>query len=213
MRLTSKIAALALLLLATPALAVEAPKPEGTPPDAALLAAPPKSGQASLGKADAPVTVIEYASLTCPHCSEFYRTTLKPLKETFIDTGKVHFIYRPFPLNVVDLGAYTLAECRGEEYFMPMVDLLFSQQDNWAYVDKPLEALLNTVKQAGFTQESATACLKNSAISDALKADGDYAETKLDVKGTPTFFINGQRYVGALSFDQMSAIITPLIKN
>ncbi len=205
---------LAAMAFAAPLAAqVAAPEPDGTPPALSDLMTPPSFGDVGLGKPDAPVTVIEYASLTCPHCGDFYREVMKPFKEKYIDTGKVHFIYRPFPLNVIDLGAYSLAECRGKESFLPMVDLLFSRQEKWAFVEKPFDALMSVVKEAGFTQETATACLKNTAISDALKATGDYAETKLGVDGTPTFFIDGKRYVGALSLDEISAIIAPLIKN
>ncbi len=202
-----------LLTLGAPTKAQVAPEPDGTPPDMAELMKPPSFGDVGLGKVDAPVTVIEYASLTCPHCAEFYSSVMRPFKEQFIDTGKVHFIYRPFPLNAVDLGAYTIAQCRGKDAFLPMVDLLFARQEKWAFVEKPFDALMATVKEAGFTQDSAVACLKNTAISDGLKETGDHAEEKLGVTGTPTFFINGKRYVGALNLAEISAIIAPLIKN
>lgn len=197
----------------SPAGAQVAPEPEGAPPDMAELMKAPSFGDAWLGKEDAPVTVIEYASLTCPHCAKFYGSVMRPFKEQFIDTGKVRFIYRPFPLNAIDLGAYTIAQCRGKDAFLPMVDLLFARQEKWAFVEKPFDALLATVKEAGFTQDSAVACLKNTAISDGLKATGDHAEEKLGVTGTPTFFINGKRYVGELNLAEISAIVTPLIKN
>jgi len=204
---------LAALAFAAPAFAQVAPEPEGPLVDTAELARPPVLGDVFYGKADAPVTVIEYASLTCPHCGDFYRSVMRPLKEELIDTGKVRFIYRPYPLNAIDLGAFTLARCRGPEQFLPMVDLLYSRQEKWAFVQRPYDALLETVKEAGFTQETATACLKNSEISDALGAEGDRAEEKLGVGGTPTFFIGGKRYVGALNLAEIKALITPLLGN
>ncbi len=214
-----KSALLTLLLMVQPVvagrvLAQVAPPPEGTPVDMAELMKPPSPlfGDVPLGSADAPVTVIEYASLTCTHCAGFHRSVMRPFKERYVDTGKVRFIYRAFPLNALDLGAYTVARCRGDGSFVPMVDLLFSKQENWAFVSNPVAALVEAVKEAGFTQESVDACLKNRELSDALNASGDAAYEKLGVDSTPTFFINGNRYVGALNLAEIDAIIAPLLK-
>jgi protein-disulfide isomerase len=216
--LKSAILTMALLLVQQTfdgrVLAQVAPKPDGEAVDMAELMKPPSPlfGDVPLGRADAPVTVIEYASLTCTHCAGFHRSVMRQFKERYVDTGQVRFIYRAFPLNALDLGAYTVARCRGEGSFVAMVDLLFSKQESWAFVSNPLAALVEVVKEAGFTQESVDACLKNRELSDALNASGDAAYEKLGVDSTPTFFINGNRYVGALNLAEIDAIIAPLLK-
>ncbi|MDX3809398.1 MAG: thioredoxin domain-containing protein, partial [Bosea sp. (in: a-proteobacteria)] len=121
-------------------------------------------GDVWLGPADAKVTVIEYASMTCSHCAHFHETTWPELKKKYIDTGKIRFTLREFPLDPLAMAGFMLARCNGNDKFYPMTDLLFSQQKNWAFVDKPVDALSALVKQAGFSQESFEACLKRQDI-------------------------------------------------
>lgn len=175
------------------------------------LAVPGPLGDIEIGNKNAKVTVIEYASLTCSHCATFHDKTWPALKQKWIDTGKVRFILREFPLDPLATAAFMLARCGGNDKYYPMVDLLFSQQKNWAFSNKPVEALLSLVKQAGFSQESFEACLKNQQIYDAVNAVRDRAAQKLGVSSTPTFFINGQVHRGALSVEEFDKILTPLV--
>ena len=177
----------------------------------AELMQPGPLGEQSLGSDNAPVTIIEYASMTCPHCAHFALTTFPQIKEKYIDTGKVRFILREFPFDPVAAGAFMLARCAGKDKFFPVVDLLFRTQQTWA-VDKPLQPLLATVKQAGFTEDSFKACLANQKVLDGIEWVRKRAVDKFKVDSTPTFFINGQIEKGALSFEEMQKLIDPLIK-
>ncbi len=167
-------------------------------------------GDVWLGKPDAKVSIIEYASLTCGHCATFHRDTWPALKAKYIDTGKVRFVLREFPLDPLATAGFMLARCNGNERYYPMTDLLFAQQRNWAFTDKPVDALSTMVKQAGFTQESFEACLKRQDIYDAVTQVKD-GGAKAGVDSTPTFFINGQKRSGALSIAEFEKIIEPLL--
>jgi protein-disulfide isomerase len=189
--------------------AVDAPKPAGTVDMAKLLEAgalPEKS----LGKEDAPVTVIEYASMTCPHCAHFHETTLPELKTKYIDTGKVRLILREFPFDPRAEAGFMLARCSNDNYFA-MVDVLFKQQQSWAAAENAKDALLQISKLAGFSQESFEACLTDQKLLDEVRAVRERGAKDFGVDSTPTFFINGGRYPGALSIAEMSAIIDPLL--
>src|SRR5947209_14674871 len=105
-------------------------------------------GEMALGDPQAPITVIEYASMTCPHCAHFHLTTFPELKKRYIDTGKVRFVFREFPLDPVATGAFMLARCAGNDRYFALLDLLFHEQRQWA-VNNPLPPLFNVVKQAG----------------------------------------------------------------
>ena len=122
-----------------------------------------------LGKADAPVTIVEYASMTCPHCAHFHETTLPELKTKYIDTGKARLIFREFPFDPRAEAGFMLARCSNDNYF-PMVDVLFKQQENWAGVENAKEALLQISKLAGFSQESFEACLTDQKLLEDVRA-------------------------------------------
>ncbi|KAB2698385.1 DsbA family protein [Brucella haematophila] len=184
--------------------------PEGTV-DAAKVAEPGKLKDMVYGKADAPVTIIEYASLTCPHCADFSINTLPKIKEKYIDTGKARLIFREFPFDPRATAAFMLARCAPEDRYFPMVDVFFKQQQQWATAEDGEAALLQIAKLAGFTQESFKACLTNQQVLDDVRATMERGSKDYGVNATPTFFINGQKYAGALSVDEMSAIIDKLL--
>src|SRR5690242_13662638 len=122
------------------------------------------------GKADAPVTIIEYASMTCPHCANFHKGTYPALKEKYIDTGKVRFIFREFPLDELAVAASMLARCAGSpEKSMAMIDVLFASQDKWA-VRQPIPVLKQIAKQAGITEKAFDDCLKDQKLYDNIMA-------------------------------------------
>lgn len=175
------------------------------------LAAPGPLGDVTLGPADAKVTIIEYASLTCSHCAAFHEKTWPELKKRYIDTGKVRFILREFPLDPLATAGFMLARCDGDAKYYPITDLLFDRQKAWAFTDKPLDALQQMMRQAGFSKEKFESCLKDQKLYDAVNAVRKRGEEKFKVNSTPTFFINGQRRTGNLSIDELEAILKPML--
>lgn len=165
----------------------------------------------SLGKADAPVTVVEYASMTCTHCAGFATTTYPELKRRYIDTGKVRYILREFPLDPLAAGGFLLARCAGDDKYYPMVEALFEQQKDWAFVQNPIPPLLKIAKQFGFTDQSFEQCLSNQKLLDSME-DVRQRGQKFGVNSTPTFFINGKMFRGAMSIQDMEKQIQPLLK-
>jgi protein-disulfide isomerase len=160
------------------------------------LMQPGPLGDMSLGDPKAPNVVIEYASMTCPHCARFHNEVYRPFKTKYIDSGKVYFIFRDYPLDPLAKAAIVLAHCAPKERFFPLVDLMFDHQDDWAFVNDPAAALLNLVKQAGFTQDSFNACLTNQQLADGVQAVQDRASKEFGVGSTPTFFVNGKKLTG-----------------
>lgn len=185
-----------------------APKPAGAVDMSDLLKAGALPDKV-LGQEDAPVTIVEYASMTCPHCAHFHEQTLPVLKEKYIEPGKVKLILREFPFDPRAEAGFMLARCADDKYY-PMVDVLFAQQDAWAPVKDARTALLQISRLAGFSQESFEACLTNQQLLDDVRSVRKRGED-FGVDSTPTFFIDGKRYPGALTIDQMSAIIDPLL--
>lgn len=189
--------------------AVAAPEPQGKV-DMAKLLEPGALPDKSLGKDDAPVTIVEYASLTCGHCAHFHETTFPALKEKYIDTGKARMIFREFPFDPRAEAGFMLARCSNDNYFA-MIDVLFKQQDNWAGVQDAKDALLQISKMAGFSQESFEACLTDQKLLDDVRAVQRRGAQDFGVDSTPTFFINGNMYKGARTIEEMSAIIDGML--
>jgi protein-disulfide isomerase len=191
---------------ATPAPAtVSLPTPEATV-DVAALAAPGPFTEMVLGSADAKVTVIEYASLTCGHCGAFHTSTFKELQTKYIDTGKIRFIFREYPFDALAEAGFMLARCNEQVYF-PMISALFTAQEKWVRAEKPSEAMFQISKQAGFTQEKFNACLQDQAVLDKIRTVRTKATDDFGVNSTPTFFINGKKFPGNMSIETFSALI------
>jgi protein-disulfide isomerase len=167
----------------------------------------------SIGRNDAPVTIVEYASMTCSHCAAFYATTFPILKSKYIDAGKVRFILREFPLDPLATAGFMLARCAGDDKRDAIVDLLFAQQKNWAFTDKPVESLANLVKQAGIGQDAFGACLKDQDLYDKINKVRDRASEKFGVTATPTFFVNGQKETGEMTPEALDKLLEPLLKS
>lgn len=181
------------------------------------LMAPSPLGEMSVGKADAPITIVEYASLTCPHCATFHETTYPELKKKYVDTGKARFIFREFPLDLLAAGGFMLARCsqretKNSDSFFGMIELLFRTQRQWA-VEKPLGPLFDVVKQTGFTQQSFNACLADQELLNGIQSVRDNASQKLGVTSTPTFFVNGKKLSGALSLADFEKEFEPFLKS
>ncbi len=175
------------------------------------LAVPGPLGDVAQGPADAKVTIVEYASLTCSHCAAFHRDTYPELKKRYIDTGKVRFILREFPLDPLATAGFMLARCDGEGKYYPIVDMLFQQQRAWAFTEKPLDALRQMMRQAGMSQEKFDSCLKDQKLYEVVNAVKNRGMETFKVDSTPTFFINGQRHPGNMSIDEIEKIIRPML--
>jgi protein-disulfide isomerase len=167
-----------------------------------------------LGSDKAPVTIVEYASMTCPHCAHFAEKTFPVVKKDYIDTGKVRWILREFPLDSLAAAAFMLARCAGEtdkNRYYAMVDTLFKKQLDWA-VERPIPHLKAIAKQAGFTEDSFKACLTNQKLLDGIEKERETAISEYKVHSTPTFFINGTVYEGAFEPQDIGKIIDPHLK-
>jgi protein-disulfide isomerase len=208
------------MALAGRSMAAELPEAAGKVDMQKVLEAGPLP-EMVLGDEKAPVTIVEYMSMTCPHCAHFHATTFDPIKEKYIDTGKARFILREFPFDPVATAAFMLARCnpsKPEERTQPaqyfaMVSMLFKQQRSWAAPadGNVREALLQSTKLAGFTQESFNACLTNQKLLDDVNATMKRGADEFGVNSTPTFLINGNRYSGDMSVESMSALIDSLL--
>ena len=200
--------ACALALAGTAVAGTAAAEPANVLPE---LYTPGPLGDKIIGADNAPVTIVEYASLTCPHCAFFHKETYPTLKTKYIDTGKVRLIFREFPTQPAEvaIAGFMLARCSGDKYF-PMLDALFEQQKNWAA--DPYNGFLRIAKQAGFTQQSFEACINDSKLADAIQDVGRRAIEKFKVQSTPTFFINDKMVVGAFSPAELEKYLEPLLK-
>jgi len=174
------------------------------------LMEPGPLGEHIVGDVDAPVTIIEYASMTCPHCRAFHKDVYPAIKAKYIDTGKAKLYFREFPFDPASAAAFMLAQCAGEEKYFSMVDILFEKQATWKR-GKVVDELFKIGKLAGFTQESFNACLKNQELLDNVLSIQKKAAEEYGVNATPTFFINGTKYSGNMSVEAMGEIIDSLV--
>lgn len=164
-----------------------------------------------LGNADAPVTVIEYASPTCPHCATFHNEVYEPFKAAYIDTGKVKFILRPFVRNVLDTAVFMLAEASGDTNYHNVIATFFKTLSQWGTSETPRDALFEVAKQLGFTQESFDAALTNQELFTGMEALREQALNEFGLQGTPTFYVNGKTLTGGKTLEELAAEIDPLV--
>jgi protein-disulfide isomerase len=169
----------------------------------------------SMGPADARVTIVEYASMTCGHCANFHNKVFPELKAKYVDTGKVRFVFREFPLEDFAAAASMLARCSGGEKTYPLIGILFSKQDQWAAAaaSARVTKLFELAKQAGFTQETFDKCLTDQKLLDQINAVRDRAGDKFGVQSTPTFFINGKKMTSGPTLAEFDKLIEPLLKS
>jgi protein-disulfide isomerase len=185
---------------------------------AAAMAASPVLGQEtvapevkdfSLGNADAPVKIVEYASFTCGHCANFHENVFKPLKRDYIDTGKVHFTQREVYFDRYGLWAAMVARCGGEMKYFGISDILFSTLQDWAGSQDPTVVVQNLKTiglSAGLTTDQLDACMKDAAMADAMVKRFEANMQTDGVEGTPTLFINGEKHPN-MPYDDLKAII------
>jgi protein-disulfide isomerase len=181
---------------------------------AADVAKPPSLPDMALGPKDAAVTIVEYASMTCPHCAAFTEQVFPKIKEAYIDTNKIRFVFREFPLDIKAAAGSMLARCiakdDSQKYFAA-IHTLFKQQETWV-MGKTSEQLALIGKQAGLSEADVDKCLKDQALLDKIAADQKFANEKLKVNSTPTFFINGEMIKGETSFEEFDKRIKAILK-
>ncbi len=169
----------------------------------------------ALGPATAPVTVTEYASMTCGHCAHFNETVFPKIKSEYIDSGKIRYVFREFPLDIKAAAGSMLARCIAKDdagKYFAVIDMLFKQQNDWVSKNTT-ETLTRIGKQAGLSQQAIEDCLKDQALLDKIAADQKFASEVLKVNSTPTFFINGEMVKGATSFEEFDKKIKALLKS
>jgi protein-disulfide isomerase len=165
----------------------------------------------TLGSDKAPVTIVEYASLTCPHCAAFANDTFDAFKKKYIDTGKVRYTFRDFPFDQPGLRAAMMSRCAGPDRFFGFIQILFKSQKEWAGSKDPMGELAKIARLGGESKEDFDACMANKALMDGiLKVEYD-AQQNLKVDSTPTFIVNGARYAGNMSLEQFDKILEPLL--
>jgi len=176
------------------------------------LMKPGPLGDLTLGPADAKVTVVEYASMTCGHCAHFENDIWPEFKKKYIDTNKIRYVFREFPLDNLAAAASMLARCVGGDKTFPLIEVLFKKQADWAFTEgNPVPKLFEIAKQAGFTQASFDKCLTDQKLLDNITAGRKRASEVFGVDATPTFFINGKRLQGAPTIANFDKMIEPLL--
>ncbi len=182
---------------------------------AADVAKPVSLPDMALGPANASVTITEFASMTCPHCAAFNEAVFPKIKSEYIDTGKIRYVFREFPLDIKAAAGSMLTRCIAKDdaaKYFAVTDMLFKQQGDWV-VKNTTETLTRIGKQAGLSQQSVEECLKDQALLDKIVADQKFANDVLKVNSTPTFFINGEKIKGETSFEEFDKRIKSLLKS
>ncbi len=165
----------------------------------------------ALGSSDAKITIIEYASLTCPHCAHFHEATYPELKTQWIDSGKARFVYRHFPLDGLALRAAALAECMEGDSFFGFLDLLFASQQSWARASDPIAALQNLAKQAGMDEATSEACLTDDVVITQVLTQRQQASAEFEIDSTPSFIVNDKKIAGAIAYGELDEFLSGLL--
>lgn len=169
-----------------------------------------------LGDPKAPVTIVDYSSMTCPHCARFHAETLPKIKETYIDTGKAKLVFRDFPFDQWALRASMLARCAPAERYFPLLDVLFKGQAQWATAKDPAAALIQTGKLAGLSEATIKACWEDKALADGILNMRLEGQNKDKIESTPTFILSSgsgsTKVEGAQPFEKFAEAIDKLAK-
>ncbi|WP_245986936.1 DsbA family protein [Azospirillum thermophilum] len=181
---------------------------------AATPSAADRLGDRVLGDPNAPVTILDYSSMTCPHCATFHTTVLPQIKEKYIDTGKVKLIFRDFPFDQAALRASQIARCAPAERYYPLLDVMFKNQGQWTRAADPAKALSQYGKLAGMSQQTIDSCIADKALEDSILTSRMTGEQQHKIEATPTFILNDgkERIEGAQSFETFAKAIDKLLK-
>ena len=164
-----------------------------------------------MGDPDAPVEIIEYSSMTCPHCAAFHTETLPTIKERYLDTGKAKLVFREFPLDRVALTAAAVARCAGEDRFFPFVDVLFRTQEQWSHADDAVAEIKKIVRMGGLDPAMVDTCLEDQSVIDGILAGRLNGDETYTIRSTPTFIINGDSHAGQMTVEEFEAVLDPYL--
>ncbi len=191
------------------------PRDEGTTPSGGGAKVAEWADEYAIGAPNAPVQVIEYASLTCPHCAHFAETAFPQIKAQYVDTGKVRFIARAYPLDAFAVSAFMAARCLPHEKYFDAMDLIYKTQPKWAFASQDGDVIMNSLadvmRQAGMSRSAFDACLKNTAVLERIRKEQLDGEERFRVSSTPTFVVNGEVQSGDMTFENFKKIIDPLL--
>lgn len=179
---------------------------------AAIASMEEAMAEMSLGKDNAPVTMVEYSSLGCPHCASFHFETLPKIKTDYIDTGKLRLVYRDFPLGTPSLAAAMVARCAGRDRYFGFVELLFRSQSQWSQSNNPLEAIARVVRFGGMSEADINDCLKYQPLLESIRKGAETANEKLKINSTPSFIIGNEVISGALPYEHFKKAIDKALK-
>jgi len=178
-----------------------------------VLSVPAQSGEPLfaddriLGNAEAPITIIEYSSLTCPHCAKFHKETLPEVKDEWVETGKARIVYRHFPLDGLALRAAMVANCMDGDRYFTFLEALFHGQKLWAQASDPVQALSQVAALAGLNGERFEACIEDESVANAILERRKHGETTYDISSTPTFIVNGKKVEGAIGYEAFNNVL------
>ena len=182
--------------------ATTAPAPAASVAEAARV----RADDFVIGTPGAPVTVIEYASLTCPHCAAFHRDTLPKIKKDYIDTGKVRLVYRDFPLGTPALAASMIARCAGRDKFFGFIEIIYRSQDQWSRSRQPLAELTRIARFGGMSETDVEECLKLQELLNGIRRTAAAAQETHKVNSTPTFIIGKETISGAMPYENFKKV-------
>lgn len=157
------------------------------------------------------VTIIEYASLTCPHCASFHETIYVPFKKDYIETGKVRFIFRDYPLDNFAVAASIIARCGGESKYLGFIDLFMSQQEKWRSAESPIAELKRLAKFGGLTEQKIDTCMEDAALGQSILDRARVGQDVFEVRSTPTVLINGKKFAGPMNFEGLKAEVDGML--
>ena len=200
-RFIPNLAALPILLMALAAVPLAS-----VPAQAAIVPVEEALSEMSMGQDNAPVTMIEYSSLGCPHCAAFHRDTLPRIKKEYIDTGKVRLVYRDFPLGTPALAAAMIARCAGRDKFFGFIEIIFRSQDQWSRSRQPLAELARVAKFGGMSETDVEECLKLQELLDGIRRNAASAQETYKVNSTPTFIIGKEIISGAMPYETFKKV-------
>ena len=165
----------------------------------------------SLGNKEAPIKMVEFASMTCGSCAKFHNDVFPSIKKDFIDSGKVFFTYKDFPLDKFALKASVIARCSGDAKFFNFLSVIYNKQKDWTRTQDPFKSLLKIAKLGGLKNDEIKVCVGNKSIEDGILKDRLNSSKKFDIIATPTIYFNGKKYDGDLSYEALKLKIESLL--
>ncbi len=168
---------------------------------AAIVSLKEAKSEMAIGRTDAPVTIVEFSSLGCPHCAAFHRETLPRIKKDYIDTGKVRLIFQDFPLGTSALAASMIARCAGPKKFFGFIEILFRSQAQWSRSNNPMQALANVARFGGLSEADVQTCLNYQPLLEHIRKGALVGQEDFKINSTPSFVIGSETIIGAQPYE------------